>query len=102
MRRSRQVLAIVVVATALFADRGLAAPSSRPDPQPRPTGSIAGRFIGKLSRGLSRAVPVVMPRQGRPAFAVVALASPVSGDQSLGLPHPPLSPHEFRLPPPNA
>jgi hypothetical protein len=100
MRRTRQVLAIVVVATALFADRGMAAPTMRPDPAPRAAGSLAGRFIDRLSRGFSRSVPVVLPRQARRAVLAVLPVRPSSGDQSFGLSHRPVSPFQFRLPPP--
>src|SRR5947209_683864 len=99
-RSTKQVLAVMLVATAMCADRGLAAPAGRaPIEVPAVKASSTSRWIDKLSRGFSRSVAVVLPRQddqaGRFATVVKLSAAP-----SLMNPvHLPVSPFQFRLPP---
>ena len=97
MRRSRHVLAAVVVATALCADRvATAAPQARPQ-----VAEFARSLAARLTVGFRRVVPqirfVADRRDGesnptvRPAAEV---ASPGVGHASAA------SPFRFRLPPP--
>jgi hypothetical protein len=95
MRRTRHVLAAVVVATALCADRAVAAA-----PQHGPQVSLARSLATKLTTSFRQAVPVVrfLPSRlegtepaPRPAV-VMETAALVHASQS--------SPFRFRLPPP--
>jgi len=100
-RSTKQVLAVMLVATAMCADRGLAAPAGRlPIEVPVARASQTSRWIDKLSRGFSRSVAVVLPRRddraGRFASVVVAAPAPSSADPV----HLPVTPFQFRLPPP--
>jgi hypothetical protein len=100
-RSTKQVLAVMLVATAMCADRGLAAPAGRaPIEVPVAKASSASRWIDKLSRGFSRSVAVVLPRQdGRAGrFATVVVASPAPSPAHPV--HLPVTPFQFRLPPP--
>ena len=102
MRRTRQVLAVMLVATALCADRGAAALSSaspRVHAEPTKT-SLTARIIRGLSRTLGQSADVVLARQDiRPGRAVLTGPAPLVA-QSPGAPHLPVSPFQFRLPPP--
>jgi hypothetical protein len=102
MRRTRrQVLAVMLVATALCADRGLAAPSARPQAI-TPAGSRAGRLIDRLSRGLSRTVAVARPCQDRRPERLILTHPATPVDRQPYAAHRPVSPFQFRLPPPLA
>lgn len=101
MRRSQQVLAVVVVTTALYADHVAAAHAPAPvatthQRAPR----LAVRFVHRLTQSFRQAVPVTAPREDRSARLVVQAGPRPLGDQSLDVVSPPLSPFEFRLPPP--
>ena len=104
---TRQVLAVVVVTTALCADRAAtAAPAVHANPAGRSQAvhgsglNLAGRLVSRLSQTFRQVVPSAAPvqvRQPRPA----APAQPVPlADQSLDVQPPPISPFQFRLPPP--
>jgi len=96
MRRSRQVLAVAFLATALCADRAVtAAPILRPQPT---AGSLAGRLVSRLTVNLRQSIPAARVfetrREGsvptvRPIAPVITLIAPLA-----------LSPFQFRLPPP--
>lgn len=104
MRRTRQVLAVMLVATALCADRGAAALSSDPpraQSEPART-SLAARIIRGLSRTLGQSADVMLARQDvRPGRPLVRGPAAMA-DQSPGRPNLPISPFQFRLPPPAA
>ena len=97
-RRHRQVLAVLAVTTALCADHvASAAPTVRPQ-----VGTLAGRIVTRLTQSFGRTVAganQVLSRQrslsGR--ANVVASVAPVSASAPA---HRPLSPFQFRLPPP--
>jgi len=96
----------MLVASALCADRGLAAPATRAPVESTPAGStstsLAGRWIERLSRSFSGAVAVELSRQARHPQLVAPAVRRAAVDQSLGLAHQPVSPFQFRLPPPLA
>ena len=95
-RRARQVLLALTVTTALCADQvAVAAPSARPQ-----VASLAGRIVSRLSRSFRQTVTVEMPlhARGRPSAASQAAVVPV--DPAVDVGHRPLSPFQFRLPPP--
>jgi hypothetical protein len=103
MRRSRQILAVLVVATALCAERSFALASSRPTASsPTPAGSsFAGRLLDRLSSGLKGVVRVRLPdspeRPERVRTPIVAAPF----DQAFDRDHIPVMPFRFRLPPPS-
>ncbi|MDP9172411.1 MAG: hypothetical protein M3O30_00905 [Planctomycetota bacterium] len=96
MRRSRQIIVVALVATALCAGRMTLAV-----PQPGPRTQLAGRIISRLSSGLRRAVTarLYQPRRENARVLVVAqLARPrVIHSARISF-----SPFHFRLPPPLA
>jgi hypothetical protein len=109
MRRTRQVLAVVVVTTALCADQvATAAVGAR-----EPIGTIgrvsevadlasgfAGRFVCRLSQSFQRSVPAIVSVQARqPRPAVVAALPHPSETAACVLPQS-FTPFQFRLPPP--
>lgn len=99
MRPSRRILAITLVASALCADRAIAAsPALRPQ-----VASVAGRLVSRLSINLRRVVPSAKVYQTRHEGAAGLLRQPrlevVQPDRSLAIR---LSPLLLRLPPPLA
>jgi hypothetical protein len=108
MRRTRQVLAVVVVTTALCADRAAAAAPMLVGSAPgrsHTTGgrqTLAGRLVDRLSQTFRRVVPSAAPVQARQVTPVATAAPRALADQSLGVPSLPISPFQFRLPPPTA
>ena len=94
-RRTKHVIAVMVVATALCADRSVsrAAPVARPQSQ-----GLARTFASKLTTSLRCAVATTRVQvarcvEGAPVFAppIREAASGVRSD---------FSPFQFRLPPP--
>jgi len=98
MNQSRRLLAAALVAAALCADRTVtAAPLLRPEAV-----QLAQRLVNRLSVGFRRVTPVTRffaDRQAGPDMAAVSRAS-----SQLDVPHIrlPISPFQFRLPPPVA
>ena len=88
---------MLAVTTALCADRASAA---APTPRPQTT-HLAGRIVDRLTRSFGRTVVAaqVMPRQQwlYEGAAPANLAAPVVAAAPS---HPPISPFQFRLPPP--
>ena len=100
MKRTRHVLAVALVATALCADRAIAAaPTVRADM----AATAAGRLVSRLSVRFRRVVPSVRLYQSRqdalkPALVqthVAPDAEPTNLSPSLQ------SPFQFPLPPPS-
>ena len=108
MKRTRQVLAVVVVTTALCADRAAAAAPvvlGIGSARSHATGgrqTLAGRLVSRLSQTFRQAVPGAAPVQARQATPAVAVTPRALADQSLGVQSLPISPFQFRLPPPTA
>jgi hypothetical protein len=106
MNRARHAIAVVLVATALCADRPVsAAPAARPHEPSSASpaaGSFAARFVNRLSAGFRRAAPgfaiVYQPRQDQPTTSAMALAPSIDHPTPQ---HQPTSPFQFRLPPPS-
>src|SRR5947209_8363958 len=101
MTRTRQILAVVAVTTALCADQiVVAAPA--PKPQVVEIGQIAGRLVKRLSESFRQEVPAAVRselRQQMPA----AVAQPVRVEaRPAGTVHCTLCAFQFRLPPPTA
>ena len=102
MRRTRQVLAVMLVTTALCADRGAAALSvGQARAQTDSTRIVlTGSFLERLSRTLGRTVAVVLPRRAESVCRDTPIEPAVLTDQ---LPQPArlaVTPFQFRLPPP--
>ena len=96
----------MLVATALCADRGAAALSSPTSPrvhaEPAKTSSLTARIIRGLSRTLGQSADVVLARQDVcPGRSAPRGPAPLIA-QSPGRLHLPVSPFQFRLPPPVA
>lgn len=109
MRRTRQVLAVVVVTTALCADRAAAAApvllggaSARSSAAAGGGLTLAGRLVNRLSQTFRQVVPSTVAVQARQVTPVVTVAPQALADQSLGVQLLPISPFQFRLPPPIA
>jgi hypothetical protein len=93
-RRTKHVIAVMVVATALCADRSVsAAPMTRPQSH-----GLARTFASKLTTSLRRAVATRRVESIRSFDAAPVFAHPLRQSAS-GL-HQPISPFQFRLPPP--
>ncbi|HEX4792796.1 MAG TPA: hypothetical protein VH370_03335 [Humisphaera sp.] len=101
MSNPRRILVVLTMATALCADQvSLAAPAS--GPRAAEFAQIAQRIVARLGQSFRDNAPVSLPRPVRPsqpaarpvsAFIVVLDAAPA---------HQPVSPFQFRLPPPIA
>ena len=97
MRKTRHILAVTLVATAICADRVAMASAEMRDPGR----SIARQLATRLTVTLRRVVPAVRLHQARvegmtarwPALPVVAAPAVVHTAES--------SPFQFRLPPPS-
>ncbi len=95
----------MLVATALCADRGAAALSANAAPRAhaepaRTSLSFTARIIRGLSRTLGQVGDVVLARQEVRAGRAVPRGPVLLAAQSPGAPHLPISPFQFRLPPP--
>ena len=104
-RATRQLLAVVVVTTALCANEVVtAAPAPRPQVAARdampPVVQLAGRLVSRLSQSFCRVVPRSLPAGARQPGVAAPDAPARWADQSLAVVPPPLSPFQFRLPPP--
>lgn len=102
MRRSRQILAVVILTSALAADGTLLAAPVR---EAAASTTFAGRLVRKLSDGLQRTMtarPFLAAQ--RSGFAAVTRVSAIrpSDSAAVDISPRPLSPFQFRLPPPAA
>ena len=97
MRRTRHVLAAVVVATALCADRvATAAPQARPQ-----VANLARAVASKLSASFRRVVPTIRFIEDRRVGAVLTTGlRPLKVGSPTGTHASDASPFRFRLPPP--
>ena len=98
MKRSRQVVAIALVAAALCADRAVAAaPALRPQ-----VSGVAGKLVTRLSVSFRRVVPAARVYQTRCDQGVAAIAAPVgfAQDDTTVCFRTRLSPTVLSLPPP--
>jgi hypothetical protein len=110
MRRSRQVLAVVVVTTAMCADHVATASCIAREPIGRVTdvasevadlaSGLAGRFVTRLSQSFQRTVPGVVPLEARQPKPTIAVTTIRPQDVSADVQRQSFSPFQFRLPPP--
>ena len=94
-RQARQVLLALAVTTALCADHvSAASPTLRPQ-----VAQLAGRIVNKLSNSFRRVVTVELPVHVRDrSGAARSTAAVLAGAEDVA--HRPVSPFQFRLPPP--
>ncbi|HZL35915.1 MAG TPA: hypothetical protein VFC78_11435 [Tepidisphaeraceae bacterium] len=89
----------MAVATALCADQAvMAAPAARP--QAAAIGQIASRLVGRLAQGLRRGMPAAVQQPRRQVRLAAPAPARSSVAQALPIAHTPISPFQFRLPPP--
>jgi hypothetical protein len=105
MNRTRHVLAIALVATALCADRTIAAaPGLGERPQNGGGSSVAGRLVSRLSVSFRRVVSVTRvyeARQERDISAEAGTPAQLLPNPTVALFSVRISPHLLRLPPPS-
>src|SRR5256885_330891 len=103
MKRTRQVLVMTLVATALCADRVTAAPQFRADLQSTadPIARLAKHLATRLSVKFRRVVPsAVGLHQARPQDAATPVVASRVAPSFPTLHATDASPFQFRLPPP--
>ena len=91
---------MVVVATALCADRAADAAHAAPRPQQRTAASLAGRIVERLSIGFRGSVRMDLPVQPRSGAPDAMTRLPVAEARPADVAHRLVSPFQFRLPPP--
>lgn len=88
---------MVAVTTALCADRvATAAPAARPH-----VAVMASRLVSRLAQRLRRAVDAIVPWQVR-QWAISQFRRRALAPATVLVSHRPVSPFQFRLPPPTA
>ena len=96
MSKTRHILAVVAMTTALCADQAVsAAPAARPQ-----VGEMAARLVERLSRPFRQTVATVVRAPDRQARPQVALERFEPAPAPAVAAHCDLSPFQFRLPPP--
>jgi hypothetical protein len=95
-RKARQVLLALTVTTALCADQVAA---SAPTLRPQVT-ELAGRIVTRLTRSFSESVTVEAPVHARQRGVQPSRAEHCAVVIPDDARHPPISPFQFRLPPP--
>jgi hypothetical protein len=96
MKRTRHLIAVALVATALCADRAVASA-----PEVREQQSATSRIVSRITRNLRRAVSSVRVYQPRQQTVTIPpLAASRIGDVVMVETHPTFCAFQFRLPPP--
>jgi hypothetical protein len=96
MSRTRYILAVVAVTTALCADQVVSAA-----PLPRtPVAEMAARLVDRLSQAFRRTVPSAVRVTVRHQPAVADLQLRPQRPERANIAHRSFSPFQFRLPPP--
>jgi hypothetical protein len=95
-RKTRQVLLALTVTTALCADQvAVAAPTMRPQ-----VAELAGQIVTRLSRTFRQTVSVELPVHARTRAVAPSRDEQSPPASSDDVAHRPVSPFQFRLPPP--
>ena len=95
-RKTRQVLLALTVTTALCADQvAAAAPTLRPQ-----VANLAGQIVTRITRSFSESVTVELPVHARRSDSHPSQPALSAAPSADGVPHCPVSPFQFRLPPP--
>jgi len=109
MRSTRQVLAVVVVTTALCADHVATATAAAREPigaigrvseVADLASGLAGRFVTRLSQSFQRSVPAIVAVQTRQPRPAILVAIPVPSYPAANVQPQAFTPFQFRLPPP--
>jgi len=109
MRRTRQVLAVVVVTTALCANHVASAAAVAREPMGAIgrvsevadlASGLAGRFVTRLSQSFQRSVPAIVAVQSRQPRPAALAAIPAPQDPAVYVQPQSFTPFQFRLPPP--
>jgi hypothetical protein len=101
MHRAKHAIAVVLVATALCADRRISAAPIADSTPARASESFASRLVNRLTAGFGSAVATVrIVYQSRSDIRPV-LTTPVALVDRIDTQLPLLSPFQFRLPPPS-
>lgn len=96
MSKTRHILAVVAVTTALCADGAVsAAPVARPQ-----VAEMAARLVDRLSKPFRQSVSSVVHAPARQEYADAQPQRPQSTPAPVLAVHCDLSPFQFRLPPP--
>ena len=98
MKNARHVIAVTLMATAICADRGLPSRAAEPE-QARFATRLMERLCVNLRQSV-RTARICQPR--RFGLHPVEVLSPRIDGLSVTIGQPPLSPFQFRLPPPIA
>src|SRR5689334_8008981 len=101
MRKTRTLVAVTLLATALCADRRLASAATESSSRTE-AGPVALGFARRLTVSLRRVVPAVNLHQGRrEGFAeVCSTTGGIERPQAVGVRQGGGTPFQFRLPPP--
>jgi hypothetical protein len=104
MNRTRQILAVTLVATALAADRAVASAASAPVSAQSDASvmSMAGRIVNRLTSSLRRTVQAPRVWENRRVETVATPSIPPTTTPDPVRSRPQLNPFQFRLPPPAA
>jgi hypothetical protein len=100
MNRTRQIVAITLVATALCADRAVATVAPEAVRIDARATSLAERFARKLSTNFRRVVPAMRLCERSQADSVASTANRAAPVVAFIAPQP-TNPFQFRLPPPS-
>jgi len=102
MVRTRHILAVTLVATALAADRAVASVSCAPAELSRPISveSMAGRLVRPLSSNFRRVIPSARLWENLRENAIVPSTVPDVQPPMVPIAPVAISPFQFRLPPP--
>ncbi|HEY7119892.1 MAG TPA: hypothetical protein VH475_25105 [Tepidisphaeraceae bacterium] len=102
MRKTRTIVAVTLLATALCADRQVASAAAQSASARTEAGPVTPNFAQRLTVSLRRVVPTVKFHQAR-QDGVTPIADRAAFDGPQAHPHQTLgAPFQFRLPPPLA
>lgn len=96
---TRRVLAVMAVTTALCADRAAMAQASA-RPERAEIAQLASRIVNRLAQNFKRVMPAALRAPVRQQQATDVTNGGVFEAASAPVLHRPLSPFQFRLPPP--
>jgi hypothetical protein len=96
---TKRILAVMVVTTALCADQAAMA-SIAPCPQSVEIAQLASRLVSRLARNFQGTLPAVIRQPLRQQIGADRSTPCFSVAHAVAVAHTPLSPFQFRLPPP--
>ena len=99
MRRTQHILAITLVATALCADRAVASVAPTHVRTEARVTSLAERFVKRLSSNFQRIVPAMRLCERSRSESVASITNRPAPTLEF-IARQPISPFQFRLPPP--